>query len=172
MWNVITCRSIFLIAFLMTADGATSASMMRTPILETHIHDNNNMDAESCTAKSDNNCSNEVHGMNGSKEPHSTTSTETELDELALVGPRLRSTNTKLNAIMDDLHQKYHHQPLFLQAVQEMILSIKDLLEDPLYCQAFAIITEPERTISFRVTWMDDRGTLQINRGWRIEFNR
>ena len=77
------------------------------------------------------------------------------------------------NMILEDLREKYHHQPLFLQAVQEMILSIDDLLvDDAMYRQAFAIITEPERTISFRVTWMDDHGQVQINRGWRIEFNR
>ncbi len=149
MWNVINYRSIFLIAFFVTAVGVTSASTMSTPILRNHIN-----------------------GMNGSKQSHTTTGTETEQDELALVRPRWSSTNTKLNAIIDDLQKKYHHQPLFLQAVQEMILSIEDLLEDPLYCQAFAIITEPERTISFRVTWVDDHGTLQINRGWRIELNR
>jgi glutamate dehydrogenase (NADP+) len=90
-------------------------------------------------------------------------------DVLSLSKPGFATTNM----ILDDLQRKYDHQPLFLQAVQEMILSIDDLLdEDPMYRQAFAIITEPERTISFRVTWMDDHGQVHINRGWRIEFNR
>lgn len=73
---------------------------------------------------------------------------------------------------LSDLKQKYAHQPTFLQAVDEMALSIQDLLEeDEFYCHAFQVMVEPERTISFRVPWMDDQGKMQCNRGWRVEFN-
>ena len=77
---------------------------------------------------------------------------------------------------LDDLRRKYPHQPTFLQAVEEMALSISDLFDDPdqgdFYKRAFLAMAEPERVISFRVPWMDDQGKLQFNRGWRVEFNR
>jgi glutamate dehydrogenase (NADP+) len=77
------------------------------------------------------------------------------------------------NTILADLKAKYAHQPTFLQAVSEMALAVQDLLDaDPLYMQAFAVMTEPERTISFRVPWMDDNGKMHHNRGWRIQFSR
>lgn len=78
-------------------------------------------------------------------------------------------------SFLDDLHRKYPHQPTFLQAVEEMALSLVDLFQNPeqgeFYKKAFITMTEPERMISFRVSWMDDAGNLQINRGWRVEFN-
>lgn len=92
--------------------------------------------------------------------------------------------NAAVEAILADLNRKYAHQPLFLQAVSEMALSIRDLLlvgpaatatveqKSNLYSAAFAMLTEPERTISFRVPWMDDRGHMQCNRAWRVEFCR
>ena len=77
---------------------------------------------------------------------------------------------------LNELRQKYKHQPTFLQAVDEMALSLLDLFEDAekgdFYKKAFLAMTEPERTISFRVPWMDDQGELHINRGWRVEFSR
>merc|ERR1711957_771366 len=69
---------------------------------------------------------------------------------------------------------KYGHQPTFLQAVEEMALSLKPLFEGEkgdYYKRAFCAIAEPERTLKFRVSWMDDAGKLQFNRGWRVEFN-
>jgi len=74
------------------------------------------------------------------------------------------------------LKTMYIHQPTFLQAVQEMAHSLAPLFADEdhgdFYKRAFLIMTEPERTISFRVNWTDDRGRIQTNRGWRIEFSR
>lgn len=78
-----------------------------------------------------------------------------------------------LAKILADLESKYAHQPTFLQAVSEMALSIQDLLhENDFYRHAFAVMVEPERTVAFRVPWMDDRGKMQCNRGWRVEFSR
>jgi len=78
-------------------------------------------------------------------------------------------------SFLDDLHRKYPHQPTFLQAVEEMAISLVDLFKDPeqgeFYKKAFMVMTEPERMISFRVPWMDDEGNMHINRGWRVEFN-
>jgi glutamate dehydrogenase (NADP+) len=77
---------------------------------------------------------------------------------------------------LDDLRSKYPHQPVFLQAVEEMALAIEPLFHDPVegdfYKRAFLYMTEPERTISFHVPWMNDQGWLVINRGWRVEFSR
>jgi glutamate dehydrogenase (NADP+) len=56
-----------------------------------------------------------------------------------------------------------------------MALSVAPLFDDPdngdFYKRAFVAMTEPERTISFRVPWMDDDGNLRFNRGWRVEFS-
>jgi len=73
---------------------------------------------------------------------------------------------------LEDLRRKYPHQPTFLQAVEEMARSVSDLLDDPFYRRCFEIMTEPERTISFRVPWTDDQGHMRYNRGWRVEFSR
>jgi hypothetical protein len=78
--------------------------------------------------------------------------------------------------LLADLRKKYPHQPTFLQAVEEMALSLQSLFTDPkegeFYQRAFLAMTEPERTISFRVPWEDDAGVMHFNRGWRVEFNR
>lgn len=77
---------------------------------------------------------------------------------------------------LDDLRRKYKHQPVFLQAVEEMAMALDPLFHDPekgeFYQRAFVVMTEPERTISFRVPWEDDAGNMRYNRAWRIEFNR
>lgn len=74
-----------------------------------------------------------------------------------------------------DLRAKYPHQPVFLQAVEEMALSVEPLFNDPVdgdfYRKAFIFLTEPERMISFHVPWMDDEGNQHVNRGWRVEFS-
>lgn len=76
---------------------------------------------------------------------------------------------------LNDLKQKYSHQPVFLQCVEEIALSLLPLFEDPdngdFYKRAFTAMAEPERCISFRVPWEDDQGNVQFNRGWRVEFS-
>jgi len=76
---------------------------------------------------------------------------------------------------LNDLRRNYAHQPVFLQAVEEMAISLDPLFNDPdhgdFYRRAFVAMTEAERTINFRVSWMDDEGKLQVNRGWRVEFS-
>jgi hypothetical protein len=77
---------------------------------------------------------------------------------------------------LNDLRQKYSHQPVFLQSVEEIALSLLPLFEDPekgaFYTRAFVAMTEPERVLAFRVPWEDDEGNMQFNRGWRVEFSR
>jgi len=76
---------------------------------------------------------------------------------------------------LDDLRKKYGHQPIFLQSVEEIALSLISLFEDPekgdFYKRAFVTMAEPERVIAFRVPWEDDEGNMQFNRGWRVEFS-
>ena len=75
-----------------------------------------------------------------------------------------------LNLIKDrDPGEKEFHQ-----AVEEVIESVQPVLDrNPQYRQDAVLerITEPERTIIFRVPWMDDQGQVQVNRGFRIEMN-
>ena len=77
---------------------------------------------------------------------------------------------------LEDLRKKYVHQPVFLQSVQEIALSLTPLFNDPdkgeFYKRAFVAMAEPERIISFRVPWEDDNGNIVFNRGWRVEFSR
>lgn len=84
------------------------------------------------------------------------------------------SLSKKQFPFLDDLRKRNAHQPIFLQAVEEMAIALDPLFQDEesgeFYKRAFLVVAEPERTISFRVPWTDDGGNLQINRGWRVEF--
>lgn len=84
--------------------------------------------------------------------------------------------NTKDLSFLNDLRTKYANQPTFIQAVEEMASNLLPLFEDPklgdLYKRSFVALAEPERTISFRVPWEDDKGKIHYNRGWRVEFSR
>ena len=65
-------------------------------------------------------------------------------------------------------------QPEFLQAVDEVLTTIKPVVESDSKYQNNAIlerITEPDRQIIFRVPWTDDKGVMRVNRGFRIQFN-
>ena len=65
-------------------------------------------------------------------------------------------------------------EPEFLQTIEEVLTSIEPVLEaHPEYIEAGLVerLIEPERGISFRVPWVDDNGKVQVNRGYRYEFN-
>ena len=82
--------------------------------------------------------------------------------------------NAYLNSVMDGLRARNAHEPEFLQAVEEVLESLEPVVEaDPRYEQQDIIgrIVEPERAILFRVPWVDDSGKIQINRGYRVQFN-
>ena len=79
-----------------------------------------------------------------------------------------------VTALMNDVQAKNPSQPEFYQAVQEVAESLAPVLENhPEYRSAKILerIVEPERVIMFRVPWVNDRGEVQINRGFRIEMN-
>jgi glutamate dehydrogenase (NADP+) len=66
------------------------------------------------------------------------------------------------------------HEPEFLQAVQEVAEAVIPFMEDkPKYIthKILERMVEPERTLMFRVPWLDDKGEIQVNRGYRVEFN-
>ena len=69
---------------------------------------------------------------------------------------------------------KNSNEPDFLNAVKEVLLTIEPvLLAHPEYEKAGILerVTEPERLIVFRVSWVDDKGNVQVNRGYRVQFN-
>lgn len=80
----------------------------------------------------------------------------------------------EINAFMENVKAKNGHEPEFLQAVHEVAEAIIPFMEQhPKYKEAKILerIIEPERTIIFRVPWLDDQGKVNVNRGYRVEFN-
>ncbi len=79
-----------------------------------------------------------------------------------------------INDFLAQTAAKNPAQPEFMQAVKEVVESIWPVYEaNPVYQEAKIIerIVEPERTIMFRVPWVRDNGEVQVNRGFRVEFN-
>ncbi len=82
--------------------------------------------------------------------------------------------NAYLNGIYEDLLGRYAEQHEFLEAVHEVLETLVPVVEsDPRYEQQNIIgrMVEPERIITFRVSWVDDAGKVQVNRGYRVQFN-
>ena len=79
-----------------------------------------------------------------------------------------------VNDFLESVKLKNPNEIEFHQAVHEVVESIWDFVSDNPQYQYNAIlerITEPERVIMFRVPWVDDKGVIQVNKGYRIEFN-
>src|SRR5690606_28528144 len=82
--------------------------------------------------------------------------------------------NSKVDTFLNLVKKKNGHEPEFLQAVYEIAETVIPFIEDnPKYKNRMLLerMVEPERTIIFRVPWVDKHGNIQINRGFRIEFN-
>ena len=82
--------------------------------------------------------------------------------------------NAYLNKVMDDVIKRNPGETEFHQAVREVLESLEVVVEkSPEYIEKGVIdmIVEPERIIKFRVPWVDDNGKVQVNRGYRIQFN-
>ncbi len=76
--------------------------------------------------------------------------------------------------VIDSVAKKYPHEPEFVQTVTEVLASLEPVVEKhPEYEKAALLerMVEPERTVSFRVTWVDDEGKVQVNTGYRVQFN-
>ena len=76
--------------------------------------------------------------------------------------------------IMHDLEAKHPGEAEYLQAVREVLISIQDVYnQHPEFEKAKLIerLVEPERIITFRVPWTDDKGEVHVNIGYRVQFN-
>ncbi len=83
-------------------------------------------------------------------------------------------TNEYLKTVFDGLKQRNADQPEFLQAVEEVLESLQPVVQARPELEKAGIIerlVEPERIVMFRVPWVDDNGKVQVNRGYRVQFN-
>jgi glutamate dehydrogenase (NADP+) len=81
---------------------------------------------------------------------------------------------SRIQAIMDMVIRKNQGEPEFHQAVREVVETLAPFIEkNPRYKEAKIMerMVEPERVIMFRVPWLDDKGEIQVNRGYRIEMS-
>ncbi len=80
-----------------------------------------------------------------------------------------------VDEILEQVKAKNAHEPEFIQAVTEVLTSLRPAIErDEEKYRKEAIlerIVEPERIVTFRVPWVDDKGQAQVNRGYRVQFN-
>ena len=76
--------------------------------------------------------------------------------------------------LMRSLEQKHPNEPEYLQAVREVLTTVEETYNQHPEFEANKIaerIVEPDRQFTFRVTWVDDRGEVQVNTGYRVQFN-
>lgn len=79
-----------------------------------------------------------------------------------------------VDRIIADLEKKNAEQPEFLQAAKEVLESLRVVVDNDKKYEDAALLerlVEPERIIQFRVPWVDDSGKVQVNRGYRVEYN-
>lgn len=82
--------------------------------------------------------------------------------------------NEYINSVIAKVKERDSEKPEFLQTVEEVFSSLEKVIEQrPDYVEADILgrMVEPERFISFRVAWADDAGKVQVNRGYRVQFN-
>ena len=80
----------------------------------------------------------------------------------------------KVTDIMQHLAAKHPGEAEYLQAVEEVLVSIEEVYnQHPEYEKAKIVerMVEPDRIFTFRVTWVDDQGQVQTNLGYRVQFN-
>ena len=82
--------------------------------------------------------------------------------------------NQYINNVYENLKQQYKNEPEFIQALEEILFSLEGYVEKHPELEQYGVLErffEPERFISFRVSWVDDNGKVQVNRGYRVQFN-
>ena len=82
--------------------------------------------------------------------------------------------NEYLLALLERVKKRNANEPEFHQAVEEVLASLEHVIErrpEFITSGVMESIVEPERIIKFRVPWVDDKGVVQVNRGYRIQFN-
>lgn len=79
-----------------------------------------------------------------------------------------------IQSAIEKVEKNYAHQPEFIQAVKEVALTIDKVYADnPKFeeYRVFERLCEPDRIIGFRVNWENDKGEVEVNRGWRVQFS-
>lgn len=79
-----------------------------------------------------------------------------------------------VNRVLEEVKSKNAEQVEFIQAVEEVFESLKPVIDAHPEYEQYAILerlVEPERTIMFKVPWVDDQGKVHVNRGYRVQFN-
>ena len=83
-------------------------------------------------------------------------------------------TNSYLQGVYETVQKRNPNEPEFQQAVYEVLESLEPVVEARPELEKNGImerIVEPERMFMFRVPWVDDQGKVQVNRGFRVQFN-
>ena len=83
-------------------------------------------------------------------------------------------TNEYLKKVYADVEKRDAHEPEFLQAVREVFESLELVIDKHPEWEKAALLerfVEPERVVEFRVPWVDDNGNVQVNRGYRVQYN-
>jgi len=82
--------------------------------------------------------------------------------------------NAYIERVLETVKKRNSGEPEFIQAAEEVLKSLEPVIEKhPEYEKSNLLerLIEPERQILFRVPWVDDAGNVQVNRGFRIQFN-
>ncbi len=82
--------------------------------------------------------------------------------------------NPYIERVIENVKLRNAHEPEFIQTVEEVFTSIEPLVNAHPEYEKYDILmrmTEPDRAVSFRVVWTDDNGNVQVNRGYRYQFN-
>ncbi|MBO7214425.1 MAG: NADP-specific glutamate dehydrogenase [Clostridia bacterium] len=86
----------------------------------------------------------------------------------------MKLTNEYLVNVLEQVKKRNPNEPEFIQAVTEVFVTLQPVIEQRPDLVASGVIerlVEPERQIIFRVPWIDDNGNVQVNRGFRVQFN-
>lgn len=80
-----------------------------------------------------------------------------------------------VDEVLEKVRTKNAAEPEFLQAVEEVLDSLRPVIDanEELYRKEAILerLTEPDRQVMFRVPWVDDKGQVQVNNGFRVQFN-
>ncbi len=86
----------------------------------------------------------------------------------------MKLTNQYLLSVLNTVEKRNPNEPEFIQAVTEVFVTLQPVIEkrpDIVKSGVIERLVEPERQILFRVPWIDDNGNVQVNRGFRVQFN-
>lgn len=86
----------------------------------------------------------------------------------------MKLTNEYLVQVLEQVKKRNPNEPEFIQAVTEVFVTLQPVIEkrpDIVKSGVIERLVEPERQIIFRIPWVDDNGNVQVNRGFRVQFN-